>query len=90
MPTALLLSDQLGGTVDEAKGHTMCECIKEMNAVLAKHNGRLAMSLQVTPEMNITGRYLMETEKLDEAKRKLVPKVMCRHCPFCGEKLAGD
>lgn len=68
----------------------MCECMKEMNAVLEKHNGRLVMGLQVTPDMGIKGRYLMATEKIDKAKRKPVPSVMCSHCPFCGEKLAGE
>ena len=29
-------------------------------------------------------------EKIDKAKRKPVPSVMCSHCPFCGEKLAGE
>ena len=47
----------------------MCECMKEMNAVLEKHNGRLAMGLQVTPDMGIKGRYLMATEKIDKTKR---------------------
>lgn len=68
----------------------MHKCMEEMNSVLEKHNGRLAMGLQVTPNMGIKGRYLVATEKIDKAKRKPVPSVMCSHCPFCGEKLAGD
>ena len=68
----------------------MCDCAKKMNEVLEKHNGRLATALQVTEGMGLKARYLMATEKIDKAKRKAVPSVMCSHCPFCGEKLSGD
>ena len=68
----------------------MCDCMTKMNEVLEKHNGRLATGLQVTPDMSLKARYLMATEKIDKAKRKPVPSVMCSHCPFCGERLSGD
>lgn len=68
----------------------MCDCIKKMDAELAKHNGKLATGFQITADMGVKLRYTMATEKIDKTKRKPVPSVMCSHCPFCGEKLAGE
>lgn len=65
----------------------MCECMTKMNAALEKHNGRLATGFEITQDMGMKLRYTVATEKIDKAKRKPVPQVMCSHCPFCGSKL---
>jgi hypothetical protein len=66
----------------------MCNCMKEMDEALAKHNGKLATGFQITADMNVVSRLLIATEKIDAKKRKPVPGVMASFCPFCGEKFA--
>lgn len=69
----------------------MCNCHQEMNAVLEKHNGRLAVAFGVTSGLGVVCRLLIGTEKIDKTKRKALPHVVAAFCPFCGEKAAnGD
>lgn len=64
----------------------MCECRQKMDEKLKDANGRLAIAMQVTKDMDLVARYCVETEKLDKSKRKPVPTVVASYCPFCGEK----
>lgn len=66
----------------------MCDCVKKFDEALAKHNGRIAMAIQVTGAQNLTARICVATEKIDKAKKKPVPSVVANFCPFCGEKIA--
>ena len=69
------------------RGTKMCDCVKRFDEWLSPHNGRIAMAMQVTEEMDLRARLCIATEKLDKSKRKPVPLVMANYCPFCGEKM---
>lgn len=66
----------------------MCECVSEMNERLKDHNGRvsIAILMPAAGHNNLRARVLVQTEKLDRAKRKKLPSVIATYCPFCGEK----
>lgn len=63
----------------------MCECIRDVNAELAKHNGRLTEAF-VFGLGKVSMSLLVSTEKIDTKKRQRVPHVFPSYCPFCGEK----
>lgn len=65
----------------------MCDCVKKFDEALAPRNGRIAMAIQVTQDLDLRARLLVKTEKIDSSKRKPVPDVMASYCPFCGVKL---
>lgn len=64
----------------------MCECIEKMNVKLAEHNGRVARAVQITATLDLVTRTVVQTEKVDESKRKRIPTVVATFCPFCGER----
>lgn len=68
----------------------MCDCIAKLNEKLRPHNGKIALAILLPTEGSneLRSRVLVQTEKLDAAKRKKVPAVMASYCPFCGEHVA--
>lgn len=66
-----------------------CECVKEFDAYLAPHNGKIATGFLY--EKNVLKlTYFVATEKLDTKKRKDIPRVVMTYCPFCGVKYDED
>lgn len=68
----------------------MCDCIAKLDEKLKNHNGKIALAILLPAEGSnqLRSRVLVQTEKLDSAKRKKVPTVMASYCPFCGEHVA--
>lgn len=64
----------------------MCDCIQKLNDALEPEGARLAMGTQVTPDLQLRGRLLIQVEKTDQKSRKKLPNVVASHCPFCGSK----
>lgn len=59
-----------------------CDCEKEMNLELAKHNSRLSYALTMDG-----GAYLMiDTEIIEKKRGAKVMLVFPSYCPFCGVK----
>ena len=65
----------------------MCDCIDDVDKVLAEHNGRLDLTINLS-----TGRAwpTLLVEKKDPKVRKRPPTMVPTHCPFCGEKYEVD
>lgn len=64
-----------------------CNCITEMNAKLAPHNGRVAQAIRITADLGrMFSSTVIGTEKLDKSKRKPIPTLMATFCPFCGKR----
>ena len=61
-------------------------CIADVDAMLAKHNGKLATGFLIHGDLSVGMRLLVQTEKIDPTKRKKVPHVTAAFCPFCGRK----
>ncbi len=60
-------------------------CIKELDAKLADHNGRIATGFRLSQDLSeLSLTILVGTEKIDKAKRKPIPPVIATFCPFCG------
>ena len=67
----------------------MCDCIDKVNRHLAEHNTRVSAALGIDDEMNMIGRLIVATEKID--KRKKESRTMtATFCPFCGVVLGHD
>lgn len=68
----------------------MCECIAKLDERLKNYNGKIALAILLPAEGSnkLRSRVLVQTEKLDTKKRKVVPAVMASYCPFCGEHVA--
>jgi len=54
-----------------------CECIIIVNGLLAAQNSELTVAL-------FSNRVVVETQKLDAAKRGKPSTVVANFCPFCG------
>lgn len=61
------------------------KCFTEMNDLLRKHNGMLAVAIDFSGK----GRELiaLSVEKADAKVRKKPPSLFATYCPFCGVKL---
>lgn len=58
----------------------MCNCVAEMNALLAEHNTLIDSNL-----FGESGKHVViSTCKADNAKRGRPKKVISSFCPFCG------
>lgn len=60
----------------------MCECVKEMNDMLADHNGGIVTTLFPAPDRACVEVYSLKTFR----GSKKPPKVLATFCPFCGER----
>lgn len=58
----------------------MCDCIKNVNELLAAHNAVLVLP------MFGAQRPFIETTKREGSKRGKPPKMQASFCPFCGEQ----
>lgn len=63
----------------------MCDCNRDVNTELAKHNGRLLEAF-VFGVSKLSTSLIISTEKIDAKKRVRIPHVFPSYCPFCGEK----
>lgn len=64
----------------------MCECVKNVNEMLAERNTRLKEALVMRP---VKGKdYLfIETEQIETGRGKAkATSMFASFCPFCGEK----
>ena len=58
----------------------MCNCISDVNKMLAEHNAKLVLP------MFGRQRPFIETAKKETSKRGKQPLMQASFCPFCGEK----
>lgn len=58
-----------------------CDCVAEMDKVLAEHNGVVCTTMFGDPL-----RVAIRVEKFADKVRKRPPVVIASYCPFCGEK----
>jgi len=62
----------------------MCNCISEVNKMLAERNAQLVIPI-FGPQ-----RPFVETDKIETKKRGKPPRMFATFCPFCGEKYADE
>jgi hypothetical protein len=62
----------------------MCDCIKQVNDLLATKNTRLSQAYNLSGSKNPL--LMIKTEKLDDSKRQKPVKMFASFCPFCGEE----
>ena len=65
----------------------MCDCITDVNRLLAEHNGRLVCTYNLTSGRDYPK---LEVEKADRKNRKKPPLMIPTFCPFCGERYKAD
>lgn len=58
----------------------MCDCIAEMNTILAENNGGLVTTLFANPERVCVEVYQLKTGR----GTKKPPRVLATFCPMCG------
>lgn len=65
----------------------MCDCIADVNKLLADHNGRLVCTYNL-----MSGRDYpkLTVEKIESRKRGSAPLMIPSFCPFCGEPYEAD
>lgn len=61
----------------------MCDCIANVNKLLADHNGRLVCTYNLS---NGRDYPKLEMEKADSKNRKKPPLMIPTYCPFCGKR----
>jgi len=70
----------------------MCNCVERINERLKEFNGELDTMLQYEKKENpvrveIKGPYTqVQCLKIDTKKRKALPALVARYCPFCGTR----
>lgn len=57
----------------------MCECIAEINALLARHNTAIVAN-PIGP-----ARACVSTHQIDAGRDFAPPALMATYCPFCGD-----
>lgn len=62
----------------------MCECIKEVNKLLADHNAELVLPLFGNQ------RPFVQTAKVETSKRGKPPLMQATFCPFCDEQYPAE
>jgi hypothetical protein len=60
----------------------MCDCVKEVDAMLRDKNAVLVTTLFGDPKV------VIQTVKLEPRKRGSLPYMLASYCPFCGEAYA--
>lgn len=65
----------------------MCDCIGDVNAMLAEKNGRLETVLGFGGGA-LSGHLHIGVEKINKRDRTRPPLVIATYCPFCGERYA--
>ena len=62
----------------------MCDCIENIDNMLAEHNTKLALSITLGEKsMSLP---TIQVEKLNAKVRKGPAAIVPTFCPFCGEK----
>lgn len=65
-----------------------CNCIAEVNKLLAPANTRLHQPLMMFSGGKAEEQLFVETEQIEKGRgKKKATAVFARHCPFCGVKI---
>lgn len=64
----------------------MCNCIAAVDKLLAKENGRIAITMQLVDLKRTRNRISIVTQKLNPRKRGNLPPVLATFCPWCGKQ----
>lgn len=62
-----------------------CNCVDEINALLAQHNTRLEVAIIFGPHRN--DGLMLRTEQIETGRGKPKARAMfLTYCPFCGQR----
>lgn len=65
-----------------------CDCIQEVNAMLAERNTRLTLPIMLGADQ--TPRLMIVTEQIEGGRgKKKACGMFASFCPFCGVKIGG-
>lgn len=62
-----------------------CRCVELVNKQLSVRNARVEQRFMMSDGFGMSAP-LVQLEKIDQSKRKVLPTVIASYCPFCGRK----